>query len=74
MKMRKNLPVLGREGDIHHGGHVNSCYDDPHDPTGRCDFVLANPPFNTNAVDTAMRMSARRNPEGKPQVWTHSNK
>jgi len=24
-----------------------------HDSTGRFDFVLANPPFNVNAVDTA---------------------
>ncbi len=34
---------------------------------GRFDFVLANPPFNVNAVDTAMRVSARRHPEGTPQ-------
>ena len=31
-----------------------------HDATGRFDFVLANPPFNVNAVDTAMRVSACR--------------
>jgi type I restriction enzyme M protein len=40
---------------------------DPHDATGRFDFVLANPPFNLNAVDTAMRASARRHSEGTPQ-------
>lgn len=28
-----------------------SYYDDPHDATGCFDFVLANPPFNVNAVD-----------------------
>jgi hypothetical protein len=28
-----------------------SCYDDPHAATGRFDFVLANPPFNVNAVE-----------------------
>ena len=26
-------------------------HDDPHDANGRFDFVLANPPFNVNAVD-----------------------
>jgi type I restriction enzyme M protein len=46
---------------------TDSYYDDPHDATGRFDFVLANPPFNVNAVDTAMRLSARRHPEGTPQ-------
>lgn len=32
-------------------GNVNSYYDDPHTATGKFDFVLANPPFNVNAVD-----------------------
>ena len=46
-----NLAVHGLEGDIRHGGNVNSYYDDPHEATGKFDFVLANPPFNVNAVD-----------------------
>ncbi len=48
---RMNLAVHGLEGDIRHGGNVNSYYDDPHEATGKFDFVLANPPFNVNAVD-----------------------
>jgi hypothetical protein len=34
--------------------------------TDRFDFVRANPPFNVNAGDTAMRVSASRQPEGSP--------
>ena len=48
---RLNLAVHGLEGDIRHGGNVNSYYDDPHSATGKFDFVRANPPFNVNAVD-----------------------
>jgi type I restriction enzyme M protein len=48
---RLNLSVHGLEGDIRHGGNVNSYYDDPHAATGQFDFVLANPPFNVDAVD-----------------------
>jgi type I restriction enzyme M protein len=48
---RLNLAVHGLEGDIRHGGNVNSYYDDPHVATGQFDFVLANPPFNVNAVE-----------------------
>ncbi len=45
---RMNLAVHGLEGDIK---QAISYYDDPHDATGKFDFVLANPPFNVNAVD-----------------------
>src|SRR6185436_8285236 len=48
---RLNLAIHGLEGDIRHGGNINSYYDDPHDATGTFDFALANPPFNVNAVD-----------------------
>jgi len=48
---RLNLAVHGLEGNLRHGGNVNSYYDDPHDATGRFDFALASPPFNVNAVD-----------------------
>jgi type I restriction enzyme M protein len=45
---RMNLAIHALEGDIREG---ISYYDDLHNATGRCDFVLANPPFNVNAVD-----------------------
>ena len=48
---RMNLAVHGLEGDIRHGGNINSYYDDPHEAVGTFDFALANPPFNVDAVD-----------------------
>jgi type I restriction enzyme M protein len=69
---RVNLAVHGLEGDIRHGGNVNSYYDDPHDATGRFDFALANPPFNVNAVDKERLKDSvgpgRRVPFGLPRT------
>lgn len=69
---RLNLAVHGLEGDIRHGGNVNSYYDDPHAATGKFDFVLANPPFNVNAVDKErlkdMVGAGRRFPFGLPRT------
>jgi type I restriction enzyme M protein len=68
---RLNLAVHGLEGDIQHGGNVNSYYDDPHTATGQFDFVLANPPFNVNSVDKErikeMVGAGRRFPFGLPR-------
>jgi type I restriction enzyme M protein len=67
---RLNLAIHGLEGQIKHGGEVNSYYDDPHASTGKFDFVLANPPFNVDAVDkerlTDMVGPGRRFPFGIP--------
>jgi type I restriction enzyme M protein len=67
-----NLAVHGLEGDIHHGGDINSYYDDPHKAVGAFDFALANPPFNVNAVDKERLKDAvgpgRRFPFGLPRT------
>jgi type I restriction enzyme M protein len=69
---RMNLAIHGLEGDIRHGGQVNSYYDDPHEATGRFDFGLANPPFNVNAVDKERLKDSvgpgRRFPFGLPRT------
>jgi type I restriction enzyme M protein len=69
---RLNLAVHGLEGEIRHGGNINSYYDDPHTATGKFDFVLANPPFNVNAVDKErikdMVGAGRRFPFGLPST------
>src|ERR1017187_4747671 len=69
---RLNLAVHGLQGEIKHGGNINSSYDDPHDATGRFAFVLANPPFNVNAVDKErlkdMVGPRRRFPFGLPRT------
>ena len=69
---RMNLAVHGLEGTIRHGGDMNSYYEDPHDSVGAFDFVMANPPFNVNAVDmgalSAKTGPGRRFPFGTPSV------
>jgi type I restriction enzyme M protein len=68
---RLNLAVHGLEGDIRHGGELNSYYDDPHNQVGRFDYVLANPPFNVDKVDKDRLKDAvgtgRRFPFGLPR-------
>ncbi len=66
---RMNLAMHGLEGDIK---EAITYYDDLHNSTSRFDFVLANPPFNVNAVDKE-RLEAevgkgRRYPFGLPRT------
>ncbi|KAA0913103.1 class I SAM-dependent DNA methyltransferase [Psychrobacter sp. ANT_WB68] len=45
---KMNLAVHGIEGSIIES---NSFYTNPHNLTGKCDFVMANPPFNVSGID-----------------------
>jgi type I restriction enzyme M protein len=45
---KMNLAIHGIEGKIIES---NSFYTNPHDLTGKCDFVMANPPFNVDKID-----------------------
>lgn len=45
---KMNLAIHGIEGKIIED---NSFYSDPHNLVGKCDFVMANPPFNVNKID-----------------------
>ena len=45
---KMNLAIHGIEGRIIED---NSFYSDPHKLIGKCDFVMANPPFNVDKID-----------------------
>ena len=46
---KMNLAVHGLEGKILEG---NTFYEDKHELIGKCDYVMANPPFNVDGVDS----------------------
>lgn len=62
---KMNLAIHGIEGKI---ANNNSFYSDPHDLFGKCDFVMANPPFNVDKVDAKNKFLAedKRLPFGAP--------
>ena len=45
---KMNMAVHGLEGNVLEG---NTFYEDKHELVGKCDFVMANPPFNVDKVD-----------------------
>jgi type I restriction enzyme M protein len=62
---KMNLAVHGLEGDIR---EANTFYEDVHGLFGKCDFVMANPPFNVDKVDAEKVKGDRRLPFGLPGV------
>ena len=62
---KMNLAVHGLEGDIR---EANTFYQDEHELVGKCDFVMANPPFNVDAVDAGKVKDDIRLPFGLPGI------
>ncbi|WP_437528258.1 class I SAM-dependent DNA methyltransferase [Sorangium sp. So ce726] len=63
---KMNLAVHGLSGDIR---EANTYYEDIHEQVGRFDFVMANPPFNQNAVDKERtKDDKKRFPFGMPSI------
>lgn len=62
---KMNLAIHGIEGKII---EANSFYTNPHHLTGKCDFVMANPPFNVDKIDAKNKFLADddRLPFGAP--------
>ncbi len=61
---KMNLAVHGLAGDIR---EANTYYEDVHNCAGKFDYVMANPPFNQNAVDKErIKDDKRRYPFGMP--------
>ena len=63
-----NLAVHGLEGSIRAGNEAITYYKDPHELAGRCDFVMANPPFNVDEVYAEKVRGEKRLPFGLPGV------
>lgn len=63
-----NMAVHGLTGVIQSGDEANSFYQDAHNLNGRCDYVMANPPFNVDKVKSESCESAGRLPFGMPGI------
>lgn len=63
-----NLAVHGLQGSIRAGNEAITYYRDPHELVGKCEFVMANPPFNVDEVDAGKIKGDKRLPFGLPGV------
>lgn len=62
---KMNLAVHGLEGDIK---KAITYYEDPHELIGKCDCVMANPPFNVDEIDAERVKNDERLQFGLPGV------
>ena len=63
-----NMAVHGLTGVIKSGDEGNSFYNDAHQLEGRCDYIMANPPFNVDKVKSESTQAAGRLPFGMPGI------
>ena len=63
-----NMAVHSLNGRIISGDEANSFYHDAHNLAGKCDYVMANPPFNVDKVKAESASAAGRLPFGLPGV------
>ena len=63
-----NMAVHGLNGRIISGDEANSFYHDAYNLAGKCDYVMANPPFNVDKVKADSASAAGRLPFGLPGV------
>lgn len=63
-----NMAVHGLTGKVLSGDEANSFYHDAHNLASKCDYVIANPPFNVDKVKSESAQSAGRLPFGLPGV------
>ncbi len=63
-----NMAVHGLTGVIKSGDEGNSFYNDAHQLDGRCDYIMANPPFNVDKVKSESTQAAGRLPFGMPSI------
>ena len=63
-----NLAVHGLTGVIKSGDEANTFYHDAHHLAGKCDYVMANPPFNVDKVNAESAEKEDRLPFGMPGI------
>ena len=63
-----NLAVHGLTGVIKSGDEANTFYHDAHHLAGKCDYVMANPPFNVDKVNAESAAKEDRLPFGMPGI------